>query len=160
SQADAFQPVSIVTGIKNLVGQDVRVLYTRGLPEMSDVFGQTKWEPGLKESTYPSENFTGTAQNTEIQNLNNYKQEWWGPEDKTPRSIRYTGSFKAPKAGKYLVLAAAAGNDHYKISVDGKQIIEEEQVEGQHPESASMDLNAGQTIKVVADYLPGFQGNR
>jgi hypothetical protein len=34
------------------------------------------------------------------------------------------------------------------------------QVEGQHPESASIDLNAGQTINVVADYLPGFVGNR
>ena len=32
SLADAFQPVSIVTGIANLVGPDVHVLYTRGLP--------------------------------------------------------------------------------------------------------------------------------
>ena len=44
--------------------------------------------------------------------------------------------------------------------MDGKQIIEQVQVEGQHPESASIDLNAGQTINVVADYLPGFVGNR
>ena len=43
---------------------------------------------------------------------------------------------KPTKAGKYLVLAAASGSDHYKISVDGKQIIEQNQVEGQHPESA------------------------
>jgi beta-glucosidase len=160
SQADAFQPVSIVTGIGDLVGPDVHVLYTRGLPEMNDIFWQTKWEPGLKESTYPSKDFTGTPQSTQIRSLNNYKQEWWGPADKTPRSIRYTASFKAPKTGKYLVLAAASGSDHYKVSVDGKQIIEQEQVEGQHPESASIDLNAGQTINVQADYLPGFQGNR
>ena len=31
-----------------------------------------------------------------------------GPADKTPRSIRYTASFKAAKAGKYLLLAAAS----------------------------------------------------
>ena len=160
SQADAFQPVSIVTGIANLVGQDVHVLHTRGLPEMNDIFWKTKWEPGFKESIYPSKDFTGTPQTQNLTSLNNYKQEWWGPEDKTPRSIRYSGSFKAPKTGKYLVLAGAGGSDHYKISVDGKQIIEEKQVEGQHPESASIDLNSGQTINVVADYLPGFQGNR
>jgi beta-glucosidase len=160
SQADAFQPVSIVTGIGDLVGPNVHVLYTRGLPEMNDIFWQTKWEPGFKESTYSSKDFTGTPQTVEIRTLNNYKQEWWGPEDKTPRSIRYTASFKAPKAGKYLLLAAASGSDHYKVSVDGKQIIEQEQVEGQHPESASIDLTAGQTINVQADYLPGFQGNR
>ena len=160
SQADAFQPVSIVTGIASLVGPDTHVLYTRGLPEMNDIFGQTHWESGLKEATYSSKNFTGSALTATPHDINNYKQEWWGPEDKTPRSIRYSGSFKAPKAGKYLVLAAASGSDHYTVSVDGKQIIEQEQVEGQHPESASIDLSDGQTIKVVGDYLPGFVGNR
>jgi beta-glucosidase len=160
STAEAFQPISMVTGVANLVGPDVHVLYTRGLPEMNDVFWRTHWEPGTKESTYPSKNFTGTPQTQDVHGINNYKQEWWGPEDKTPRSIEYTANFKAPKAGKYLVLAAASGSDHYKVLVDGKQIIEQEQVEGQHPQSATIDLTAGQTIKVVAQYLPGFQGNR
>jgi len=160
SQADAFQPVSILTGIGNLVGAETHVLYTRGLPEMNGVFGQTHWEAGLKESTYPSKDFTGSPQSTSPHDINNYKPEWWGPEDKTPRSIRYAGSFKAGKAGKYLVLAAASGNDHYAVSVDGKQIIEQVQVEGQHPESSSIDLSSGQTINLVADYRPGFAGNR
>ncbi|MGC2617184.1 MAG: glycoside hydrolase family 3 N-terminal domain-containing protein, partial [Terracidiphilus sp.] len=115
SQADAFQPVSIVTGIASLVGPDTHVLYTRGLPEMNDIFGQTHWESGLKEATYSSKNFTGSALTATPHDINNYKQEWWGPEDKTPRSIRYSGSFKAPKAGKYLVLAAASGSDHYTV---------------------------------------------
>jgi beta-glucosidase len=127
---------------------------------MNDVFEHTGWAPGIKESTYPSKDFTGSPQTTEAHSINNYKPEWWGPEDKTPRSIRYTASFKAPKAGKYLVLAAASGSDHYKVSVDGKQIIEQVQVEGQHSESATVELKSGQTINVVADYLPGFAGNR
>ena len=160
SQADAFQPVSLVTGIANLVGPETHVLYSRGLPEMNDVFGQTHWETGLQEATYPSKDFTGSAETATPHDINNYKQEWWGPADKTPRSIRYTASFKAPRAGKYLVLAAASGDDHYTVSVDGKQVIEQIQVEGQYPESASIDLNAGQTVSVVADYLPGFVGNR
>ena len=160
SEAAAFEPVSIVTGIGKLVGPDTHILYTRGLPEMNDIFGQTHWESDLKAATYPSKNFTGSPETATQRNINNYKQEWWGPEDKTPRSIRYSGSFKAPKAGKYLVLSAASGSDHYMVSVDAKQIIEQEQVEGQHPESASIDLSAGQTIKVVGDYLPGFVGNR
>jgi beta-glucosidase len=160
SEAAAFAPVSMVTGIANLVGPDVHVLYARGLPEMGEVFGQTHWEAGLTESTYPSRNFIGTAQTSTPHSINNYKQEWWGAEDKTPRSIRYSASFKAPKAGKYLVLAAASGSDHYTVSVDGKQVIEQIQVEGQHPESTTVNMTAGQTIKIVADYLPGFVGNR
>src|SRR6516165_182592 len=130
SEAQAFAPVSIVTGIANLVGPDLHVLYTRGLPEMNDIFWRTHWEPGLKESTYPSKDFTGNPQTTEVRSINNYKPDWWGPEDKTPRSIRYTASFKAAKAGKYLVLAAVSGSDHYEVSVDVKQIIEQAQIEG------------------------------
>jgi beta-glucosidase len=160
SEAQAFEPVSIVTGIANLVGPDVHVLYTRGLPEMNDIFWQTHWEPGLKESTYPSKNFTGTPQTQGVSGISNYKPDGGGPEDKTPRSIRYTASFKAPKAGKYLVLAAASGNDDFNVSIDGKQIIEQVQVEGQHPESATIELKSGQTINVVADYLPASVGNR
>ena len=160
SEAQAFEPVSIVTGIANLVGPQTHVLYTRGLPEMHDVFEQTRWESGLTESTYASRNFTGSPETAAPHEINNYKQEWWGPADKTPRSVRYSGSFKAAKAGKYLVLAAASGSDHFTISVDGTPVIKQVQVEGQHPESASIDLNAGQTVRIVADYLPGFAGTR
>jgi beta-glucosidase len=160
SEAQAFEPVSIVTGIANTVGASVHVLYTRGLPEMNDIFWQTHWDGAVKQATFASKDFSGTPETATTGNIVNYKPEWWGPADKTPRSIRYTGSFKAPKPGKYLILAAASGNDHYSVTVDGKQILEQLQVEGQHPESASIDLNVGQTISVVADYLPGFAGNR
>ena len=160
SEAQAFEPVSIVTGIANTVGSGVHVLYTRGLPEVNDIFWQTHWDGVVKQATFASKDFSGTPETATTGNIGNYKPEWWGPADKTPRSIRYTGSFKAPKPGKYLILAAASGNDHYSVTVDGKQILEQLQVEGQHPESASIDLNVGQTISVVADYLPGFAGNR
>jgi beta-glucosidase len=160
SQASAFDPVSIVTGIANLVGPKVTVLYSRGLPEMNDVFGHSHWEGGVKEATYPSKDFTGTPTTADQPVVANYKEEWWGPEDKAPRSIRYTASFKAEKNGKYLVLAAASGSDRYTVSVDGKRIIAQTQMEGQHAESASIDLAAGQTVQVLADYLPAFVGNR
>jgi beta-glucosidase len=160
SEATAFDPVSIVTGIGNLLGPNVHLLYTRGLPEMGDVFWHTAWDGSVKQDTYPSKDFTGAPETAALHTIADYKQEWWGPADKTPRSIRYTAAYKATKAGKYLILAAASGSDHYTIAVDGKPILEQVQVEGQHPESASVDLGAGQTIQVVADYLPGFAGNR
>ena len=160
SEATAFEPVSTVTGIANLLGSSVRVLYTRGLPEMNDVFWRTRWSGAVKVETFPSKDFSGTAETSTEPMIANYKQEWWGPPDKTPRSIRYTASFKAPKDGKYLLLAVASGGDHYTVSVDGKQVIEQTQVEGQVPEDTTVDLTAGQTIGVVADYSPAFSGNR
>jgi beta-glucosidase len=160
SQATAFDPVSIVTGIGNLVGPDVHVLYTRGLPEMMDVFNQTKWNGQVSVSTYPSKDFTGAGQSATQPTIAEYKEEWWGPADKGPRTVRYTAHYKAEKAGKYMLLAAASGGDKYAIRVDGKQVLEQAQAEGQYPEADTIDLNAGQTIEVVADYKPAFQGNR
>ncbi len=160
SEAQAFEPVSMVTGIANLVGPNVHLLYTRGLPEMIDVFGQTRWEGAVTVATYPSKDFTGTPETTTTNTIADYKNEWWGPEDKTPRSIRYTASYKAEKAGKYLVLAADSGSDDFTLRIDGKPFLSPPHVEGQAPQFWTIDLAAGQTINVVADYLPGFVGVR
>ncbi len=160
SEAQAFDPVSTVTGIANLVGPNVHILYARGLPEMNDVFYHTRWEGSVKVSAYPSQDFTGTPETFDSHAIADYKQEWWGPDDKIPRSVRYTAIYKADKAGKYLVLGAASGNDEYTITIDGKPRLAPPHAEGQAPESWTIDLAAGQTVSVIADYLPGFVGVR
>jgi len=160
SEAQPFEPVSTVTGIANLVGPNVHLLYARGLPDMMEVFGRTHWDGGVKVATYPSKDFTSTSETANANTIADYKNEWWGPEDKTPRSIRYTASYKAEKAGKHLVLAAASGNDDFTIRIDGKPLLSPPHVEGQAPQFWTIDLAAGQTINVVADYLPGFVGVR
>jgi len=58
--SSGFRAGSIVTGIANIAGPDVHILYTRGLPEMPEIFWRTKWEGGVKLATYPSKDFTGT----------------------------------------------------------------------------------------------------
>ena len=105
SEASPFAAVSIVTGIANLVGPHVHVLYARGLPEMQEVLWRTHWDGKVEAATFPSKDFSGTPEKATQENINEYKQEWWGPADKSPRSIRYTASFKAEKAGKYLILS-------------------------------------------------------
>jgi beta-glucosidase len=159
STVEAFEPVSILTGIANLLGPDVHVLYSRGLPDVSDVFQQTRWEGGVEVATYPSRNFTGTPETATAQDITEWKPEWWGgPVEKSPRSIRYSAAFKAGKAGKYLLLAAAAGDDHFKVLVDGRPLQNDVNVEGQAPQAWTLDLRAGQKVKLVAEYLPGFAG--
>ena len=163
SEATAFAPVSIVTGITNLfslAGHNVHVLYTRGLPDMQDVFGRTHWDGKVNVATYPSKDFTGSPETTTQENINDYKVEWWGPADKGPRSIRYTANLQSDKGGEYVIVAGASGGDKYAITVDGKQMLEQTQAEGQSPLSGMVSLSAGQTVKVVADYLPAFSGNR
>jgi beta-glucosidase len=158
SQASAFEPVSILTGIANLVGPNVHVLYARGLPETNDVFSRARWDGALQAATYPNRTFTGTPEISTPRNLSDWSQDNWGPDDKVQRSVRLTAAFKASEAGKYLLLAAGSNGDFYTVFVDGKQILRQNSAEGQSPQSTTLDLAAGQAVKVVVDYLPHSPG--
>jgi hypothetical protein len=80
----------------------------------------------------------------------------WGPGQATPRSIRYTASYKAAKAGKYLVLTARRLGKSLKVSADGKQTLGSRRTPRvRFPPFWTLDLKAGQTVNVQADYLPG-----
>ncbi|MGA2350712.1 MAG: glycoside hydrolase family 3 N-terminal domain-containing protein, partial [Terracidiphilus sp.] len=47
SEATAFAPVSILTGIANVAGPNVSVLYRRGLPDMNEIFNKTRWDGAI-----------------------------------------------------------------------------------------------------------------
>jgi beta-glucosidase len=156
AETQAFEPVSILTGIANLLGPDVHVLYSRGLPEMLDLFQNTQWEGGVKVATYPSADFTGKPAMTTLPKIADWNGNPQQSDANGPRSIRYTASYKAGKAGRYLILASAHswGGDEYKVMIDGKQLAALPRPEGQVPQSWTLDLNAGQMVKVVVEYLP------
>ena len=116
----------------------------------------SKWNGPVQVEVFPSKDFTGTPQTSTQPVIADYQNVWWGAPDKTPRTVRYTASFKAGMAGKYLLLAAASGGDKYTVSVDGKPVLEQTQAEGQVPESARSILSDGQTVTVVADYRPAL----
>ncbi len=160
SEATAFEPVSILTGIANAAGPNVSVLTNRGLPDTNELFRSTQWAAAVNVATYPSKNFRGTPEVTTPQNIADWKPDMWGPEDKAPRSIRYATVFKADKAGKYLLLAAASGEDSYKVIIDGNVVLEQSHAEGQAPKFKSLDLEAGQSLRIVAEYLPYSPGVR
>ncbi|HEY1647086.1 MAG TPA: glycoside hydrolase family 3 C-terminal domain-containing protein [Terracidiphilus sp.] len=160
SEAKAFDPVDTVTGIGNLLGPDVHLLYSRGLPEMNDVFKNTHWDGDVKVETFPSKDFTGTPETGSRRNVADWRQAQWEAAQPSARSIRYSASFKTGDSGKYLLIAAAAGEDAFKVLVDGKQILDQVHAEGQVPKYTSLDLTAGQTVHVEADYIPHAAGSR
>jgi beta-glucosidase len=161
SKTDAFEPVSLLTGIANAAGPSVHVLYSRGLPNEGDIFWRTAWDGDVQISNFPNPDFTGTP---EVSTRSNIANDWssapWKVDDPHPHSLRYIASYKAKTAGKYLLLVASSGEDSYTVSVDGKQLLEQIHLEGQVPHSATLDLAAGQSIKVVAEYLPHAPGIR
>jgi beta-glucosidase len=156
SEAHAFEPVSILTGIANAAGPDVSVLYSRGLPELPEIFWHTRWEGAVQVDNYPSRDFTGTPHTSTEEGLSNWQEVGWEPEAPTPHSIRYTAHYKAEKSGKYMVVAGAAGwgGNGFKILLNGKEILSQEQAEGQVPQSAIVEMTAGEVASVVVDLMP------
>jgi len=160
SYATPFEPVSLLTGIANLVGPNVHVLYSAGLPAMTDVFKNTHWQNGVMVETFAGADFTGTPQTATRPTASDYRADQWEAADPRPRSIRYTSSFKVDHAGQYLLIAAAGGEDSYKVFVDGKQLLDQAQAEGQLPHHTTLDLAQGQIVNIRADYLPHAAGSR
>jgi len=156
SEAQAFEPVSTLTAIANLAGPDVHILYSRGLPEINDIFRNTRWDGPVKVAVYPSKDFTGTPETSTMQNIAGWNANTWAPEAKVQHSIRYTAGYKASKSGKYLILAATGGwsNDDYELMIDGNEISFPPHAEGQAPQSSTLELTAGQTVTITVDYLP------
>ena len=161
SQAQPFAPVSILTGLTNMAAEaGVNVVYARGLPTPGDIFGNTNFEGLVKIETFANHEFSGAGIESTQNQINDLKPAMWDATDPNPRSLRYTATYKPEKSGKYLLLAAASGEDAYTVKVDGKQLIEQPHREGQIPLSATIELTAGQPIHISADYVPYTPGVR
>ncbi len=161
SQAQAFDPVSILTGLANLASvEGIKVVYARGLPQAGEVFGQTHFDGKVLVESFDNRTFTGKATVTHQDQMNDLKPAMWDVEDPHQRSLRYTATFKPEQSGKYLLLAGASGEDAYTVTVDGKQVIEQVHREGQFPLAATLTLTAGQPVHLVASYIPRAPGIR
>lgn len=158
SYTTPFEPVSTLTGIANFLGPKVKVLYSPGLPTMSEVFESTQWDGAVKQETFASKNFNGQPVVSERKNISDWKPAMFGPTDTGGRTIRYTAVFKPATNGKYLLLAASSSEDAYGVLVDGKQVIAQPHAEGQVPHWVTLDLKAGKQVTVTADYRPHIPG--
>jgi len=161
SQAQAFEPISILTGLSNMAAQSgVNVVYVRGLPTVSDIFGNTHFDGVVHVETFANHEFSGKAEESHQDQINDLKQAMWDADDPNPRSLRYTATYKPLQSGRFLLLAAASGEDSFTVQVDGKQLLDQPHREGQIPLSTTIDLTAGQPIHIVADYVPHTPGVR
>jgi beta-glucosidase len=161
SQAQAFEPVSILTGLSNLAARSgINVVYARGLPTPGDIFGNTNFEGDVRVETFANHEFSGKAEESHQRQINDLKQAMWDATDPNPRSLRYTATYKPEKSGRYLLLAAASGEDSFTVKVDGKQLLDQPHREGQIPLSTTIELTAGKPIQIAADYVPYTPGVR
>ena len=166
SHIDTFQAQSVLTGITHLVGDKVRVLYSRGLPSPMEVFKKGGFntadgKPGLTKETFANDAFQGKpATSTVDAQIDLWKPELWTTPATQRQSIRWSGRFVPKHDGKYLFLTAAASEDTYTLYIDGKPVITQPHREGQAPLYATLALHANQPVEVRLDYKPDVDYSR
>jgi beta-glucosidase len=165
SHVDTFHAQSILNGIKQLLGDKVKVLYTRGLPTPMDVFRQSRFtgpdgEAGLRKTVFANDAFTGKPVTSTDVHVDQWKSELWTTPAKQHKSIRWSGHFTPTHDGQYLFLTAAASEDTYTLYVDGKPVIEQPHREGQAPHQITLALHANQPVTIRLDYKPDVDDSR
>ena len=164
SEAQAFEPVSIAHRHRQPGRAPMcSVLYSRGLPDMDELFWGTQWEGGVSVATYPSKDFTGTPQEPHRAEHRRLASRNGGAR----KTRRRTASATPPPSRRkkpaniwsWPPLRAGA-KTHYKVLVDGKEVLRQARAEGQVPQSATLIWMPAQTVNVVAEYLPHSRGER
>jgi beta-glucosidase len=154
-----FVASSFLTGLSDELAGKVNVLYARGLPAAETVFKETDFttpegKPGLRMETYPGQNFDGTPAIDIARRVNYWKFEMWPTSSPARKSIRWSGTFMPPKSGSYLILAAAASHDSYRVELDGHEALVQQGREGQSPREGHITLTANHPVQVVVEYKP------
>jgi len=162
SHVTPYNSTSFLTGLVRYGGATMKVLYLRGIPSTRDLFQHTKWlvQPGgnpwtaIKIETYNNPNFSGPPQVHTAPEMASYVPQEWTPPAKVRRSMRMTAQFMPETTGQYIVVAGAGGADRYQVMVNGQQVLEETEHEGQAPHSTEIALTAGQAAHIEVKYWP------
>lgn len=166
SHVDTFEAQSVLGGITHQLGDKVRVLYSRGLPSADEVFKQSVFVgpdggQGLQRQTFANGDFQGKPAESGVDaHVDQWKPELWTTSATERKSIRWSGRFVPAHGGKYLFLTAAASLDTYRLFVDGRNVIEQPQREGQAPLYVTLDLVAGKPVTIRLDYKPDVSYSR
>jgi beta-glucosidase len=145
--------VSPLDGIKSLVSDQVRVLYTRGcdnrvsppivppafLPGgvQMEIFDNPQWhgEPVSQRVEEKISFFTGAPLAEKV--------------NATSFSVRLRAKLQAPVSGKYMLILA--NTDHARLSLDGKLLIDNQPARIPHAEMYANNLLVSQQVEVELD---------
>ncbi|MEI6275603.1 MAG: glycoside hydrolase family 3 C-terminal domain-containing protein [Prolixibacteraceae bacterium] len=151
------EPVSILQGIKNKVGNRVRIEYAPWQPvtglEGYELISKGFFPEGLKASYFPNMTLEGEPKTRKEENIN-LEPANQAPDAFLPAntySVRWTGKLKPTVSGKYSIGFLA--HDGCRLLVDGKLVLDSWKRKATRTDFADLELEAGKTYEVTADYF-------
>jgi beta-glucosidase len=162
-----FAPVSFLTGVSDAMGEGTRVLWSRGVKGLNEIFGSAFFaggsfvtdeqgkHPGLKQEEFSGGSFSGQPTSTiTVSGVNSLSGSQWSPPAKVKRAIRWSGYYIPKTPGPQRFIAASIGPDTYQLYVNHKLVLEETAHEGQAPQWVDIDCPAGKAVPVRFNYVP------
>lgn len=128
-----FAAVSFLEGISNYLGARARVLYARGLPSLADMAEATDFstaaqngQPGLRAEYFRSEDLTGAATLTRIEQHVNFGAQSRAGFPPDAGSARWTGYYTPTNAGPLEVFVQSSGEDggYFRLYVDDQLVLD------------------------------------
>jgi beta-glucosidase len=176
------QPVTVLQGIRDAVGLNVRVIYSRGAdlvegreepraapliePQYLRPSADSK-EQGLKAEYFANKDLTGTPMLTRTDARVAFRWDRQSPTDTLVAqgqiakenglpadgfSVRWTGQLLPPVSGKYEL--AVGANDGFRLVVDGKTISEDWELNPRvSSKTVTIDLTGGQAVDIKLEYF-------
>ena len=167
---EPFAGVSFLQGLSNYSGGTVRVLYSPGIPSLSDIAGSTEFvteaangQRGLHVDYFGNENLEGQPVLSRVErhvNLGHGSQRDFPAQSK---SDRWSGYYVPQTSGSYefFVHSSAEDGGYYRLYVDDKLVLDNWKTSPQILGQAAITLDA-KPHKVVLEHHghPGWFGPR
>lgn len=151
------EPVSILQGIKNKVGSQVRIAYAPWQPvtglEGYELISKEFIPNGLKGEYFVNMNFEGEPKSRLDGNIN-LEPANQAPDAFLPVSsfsVRWTGKLRPTISGKYSLGFLA--HDGCRLMIDGKLVIDSWKRKATRTDFGEVDLEAGRTYDLKAEYF-------
>ena len=150
-------PVSIFQGIKNKVGNQVRIAYAPWQPvnglEGYELISEAFFPKGLKAEYFANMTLEGEPKFRIEKNIT-FEPANQAPDPFLPVnsfSVRWTGKLRPTISGKYSLGFLA--QDGCRLTIDGKIVIDSWKRKALRTDFGETNLEAGKEYDIVADYF-------
>lgn len=151
------EPVSVLEGIRQRVGDKVEVLYApwQSNEEGFQLISALNFPEGLKGEYFDNPEFKGTPKVRTDKNIN-FEPANQAPDPflpTSPMSVRWTGKLVPTASGQYVL--SFTSDDGVRVWLDGKLIIDDWSVHPRRDEKAVVNLEKGRSYDLKVDYFDG-----
>lgn len=152
--------ISILDGIKSRAGDLAKVNYAQGsfreskkYTVIDSTFLSSKNGKGLTGEYFSTTDLSGQPVLTRTDKQVDFMWTLYSPNEKLATdnySVRWQGEIKTQKAGTYQI--GLAGNDGYRLYLDGKLIIDQWDKASYHTRTESFNFEAGKAYPVKIEF--------